>query len=135
MFTRNQLRTIFLAGSITLSGATFAEPIFHSIPSDQGTVLHGAEFAVQNGKRVRLDNLNFNAAATSPGKAPRVGEISADGNFRYSGGEQGFVLIQHSYALAQGKLLHTDSFDHSQPKSATAVRSSTPAFVDLARGN
>ena len=135
MFTNKVVQAMLLAASLGVSGAVVAEPTFHSVPTDQGTLVHGAEFGVQNGKLVRLDQLNFNAPATSPGRAPRVGEVSADGSARYAGGEQGFVPIQHSYKFVQGKLVHTDNFNHSQPKTAIPFRSSSPDFVDLARGN
>ncbi|MFO1305621.1 MAG: hypothetical protein U1F54_17980 [Burkholderiales bacterium] len=51
---------------------------------------------------------------------PKIGEVSQDGLYVYSGNEHGWVHQVHRYGLAGGKATqHTDSLTHDSPKPAT----------------
>ena len=54
-------------------------------------------------------------------QAPKVGDVSQDGLYVYSGTERGWVHQVHRYDIAGGKLAqHTDSLTHDSPKPAKA---------------
>lgn len=54
-------------------------------------------------------------------QAPKIGEVSQDGLYVYSGTERGWVHQVHRYDLAGGKAAqHTDSLTHDSPKPAKA---------------
>jgi hypothetical protein len=43
--------------------------------------------------------------------------VSADGQYRYVGGDQGWVLIPHEYAYRDGKWQHVDKLQHNTAPS------------------
>lgn len=50
--------------------------------------------------------------------------ISADGRYRFVGGEKQWEAVMHSYDFRNGAIVHTDFFSHDTPRPSVAM---TPA--------
>ena len=60
--------------------------------------------------------------------------VSADGA-RYVGGDTGWVYEGHKSEFRNGRLVHTDNFDHNAPKpSLSMTPEERPVYRELNRG-
>lgn len=64
-------------------------------------------------------------AAVKPAKAdgtpPKIGDLSADGNYVFKGEAAGWELAPHQKALKNGKLVHVDKLSHDTVPPVTAA--------------
>lgn len=90
------------------NGVALATGPAHPANTETGTVYHGAEYASVDGSFARVDNWN----------GPIAARASRDANdaWDFIGGESGWVLRQHSYDFANGRLVHSDTISHDSPK-------------------
>ena len=90
------------------NGVALATGPSHPENTESGTVYHGAAYARVDGRLARVDYWNSQVAAP----APRVANDAWD----FIGEESGWVLRQHSYDFANGRLVHSDTISHDSPK-------------------
>lgn len=98
------LTLVSLCAVLALPNLASAEEVIHS--SAGGAVQfhpnHGT--AKADGQKVKRDLAEFQRNPFSP-----------DGQFRYVGGELGWLLVQHEYALKDGQWQHADRLGHNTP--------------------
>ncbi|MEO5676565.1 MAG: hypothetical protein ABIQ84_03385 [Usitatibacter sp.] len=90
------------------SGVVLSTAPAHPANTETGSVYHGAEYAGVDGRLARVDNWNRPVGAP----ASRAAKDAWD----FIGGESGWVLRQHSYDFANGRLVHSDTISHDSPK-------------------
>ena len=93
-----------LCAGLVLSGQALAESVMHSGPD--GTVKYYPSHDSSN-KTTQQVQKELEEFKRNP--------ISADGQYRYVGGDQGWVLIPHEYAYRDGKWQHVDKLQHNTP--------------------
>ncbi|WP_434513834.1 hypothetical protein AB6Q56_14755 [Dechloromonas sp. ARDL1] len=100
-----------LCAGLLLSGQVLAESVIHVGPG--GSVkFYPAHDA--GGKSAQQVQQELEAFKRNP--------VSADGVYRYVGGDQGWVIVPHEYAYRDGKWQHVDKLPHNTP----APRPMTP---------
>ena len=90
------------------NGVALATAPVHPANTEMGSVYHGTEYASVDGRFARVDHWNSPVAAP----ASRAAHDAWD----FIGGESGWVLRQHSYDFANGRLVHSDTISHDSPK-------------------
>ena len=98
--------------AMAVSGAATAAAPAHPDSTETGTYYHGAEYQRVNGKFARSDT--WAIPTTAP--AFNVVVLESGDGWRFVGGEPGWELEQHSYAIVRGRLVHNDRFPHDTPK-------------------
>lgn len=93
-----------LCAGLLLSGQALAESVMH-IGAD-GVVKYYPSHDSSNktAQQVQKELEDF-----------KRNKVSPDGQYRYAGAEQGWVLVPHEYALRNGKWEHVDKLDHNTP--------------------
>jgi len=103
-----------------LLGATavpaMAEAPFHLANNEIGFVEHGPEYRRVNGQWQRVDAWNGLDSRVPERRPYQQGDISADGNYMFVGGEQGWSLRPHAYEWENGGPIHADTLRHDKPK-------------------
>lgn len=121
MFTK----TIPLAAAVVLSlsaGTVFADQTFHPSNDEPGTIMH---VIAGTKSRAQVETRRIEVANNG---------VAGDG-WRYVGGEAGWELVQHAYDFRAGKLVHTDSIDHSTPRpSIASIEQARKQYLDLYSG-
>ena len=51
----------------------------------------------------------------------RSNPVSADGQYRFVGGEKQWEAVMHSYDFRNGMLVHTDSISHDTPRPSVVM--------------
>jgi hypothetical protein len=51
----------------------------------------------------------------------RNNPVSADGQYRFVGGEKQWEAVMHSYDIRNGMLVHTDSISHDTPRPSLVM--------------
>jgi len=101
--------SLVLAGAM-FSGAASAETVVH--PGNDG----GADFypshRAAGGVKGALQRDNL---------LPRLNELSVDGQYRYAGGDMGWVPAQHEYAYVNGQWRHVDKLSHNAPRPSLVM--------------
>lgn len=95
-----------LCAGLLLSGQVLANSVMHSNRSPEGATkfypAHASGSKTAQQVQQELEDFNRNP-------------VSADGQYRYVGGDQGWVLAQHEYAYRNGKWQHVDKLQHNTP--------------------
>ena len=100
---------LVLAGAI-FSGAASAETVVH--PGNDG----GADFYPSHNAGGQVKG-----ASQRSNLPPRQNELSADGLYRYAGGDMGWVPAQHEYAYLNGQWRHVDKLNHNAPRPSLTM--------------
>jgi hypothetical protein len=104
-----------IAAPLVLAGAMFsaaasAETVVHS-GSGGGADFYPSHSVTEGAK----------GASQRSNLPPRQNELSADGQYRYEGGDMGWVLVQHEYAKVNGQWRHVDKLNHNTPRPSLAM--------------
>lgn len=124
MSKRSSALLALLAASFIGSGA--AAEFAYPVANETGSAYRGAEYILQGGKLVRVDE----AAAA----APVYGAFPADSDWEYVGGDSGWKLKQHEYGFSKGGVIHADAFRHETPRPKIAGDSPDPFSAALYAG-
>ena len=89
---------------------------FHAANNESGFVEHGPEYRRVNGQWQRVDTWNGLDSPAPERRAYRQGEVSADGNYTFVGGDRGWALRTHAYKWENGGFVHADTLRHDTPK-------------------
>jgi hypothetical protein len=100
--------SLVLAGAM-FSGAASAETVVHP-GNDGGADFYPSHRAEEESKALQRDNL-----------PPRLNELSVDGQYRYAGGDMGWVPAQHEYAYVNGQWRHVDKLSHNAPRPSLVM--------------
>ncbi len=93
-----------LCAGLLLSGQVLAESVIHAAPGGATNIYPEHKPATKSAQQVQQELDEF-----------RRNPVSADGLYRYVGGDQGWVLAQHEYAYRNGKWQHVDKLPHDTP--------------------
>jgi len=85
------------------------------VGGEEGWVNRPHEYSFQDGLLVRSDDRDFSTPAPKDRLPPQAGEISADGQYVFQGGDDGWVPRPHDYVLHNGVLVHSDNLDRNTP--------------------
>ena len=107
------------------SGYALADAPFHRTPDETGSVYHGTEYRKVGDRWQRVDNWNDFASSGPKFERPyQIGDVSADGQYVYTGDSQGtWQLRPHRYEFRGGRLTHADDFTHSAAAANTNLSS------------
>lgn len=105
---------MLLGASVT---SALASAPMHVANTQNGFIEHGPEYRKVNGQWQRVDTWNGLDSPAPDRRSYRQGETSADGNFTYVGGDQGWAPRAHAYKWENGGLLHVDTLRHDTPKA------------------
>ena len=105
MKTKQVLSITILCAGFGASGMASAESVIHSGAGGSTACYPSHSAGGQATQQVQKEPDEF-----------KRNPVSADGQYRYVGGELGWVLIQHEYAYRDGKWQDVDKFDHKTPK-------------------
>lgn len=97
-----------------------ADDFGHPANNEAGSSYHGPEYRLVEGRLVRAD-----AASTKSAAAER-----ADPNWTFVGGDTGWVLAPHAYALESGRIVHADRFSHDTPRPRVANTGANDPYSD-----
>ncbi len=104
MNVKQALSIPVLCAGLALSGQVLAESVIHT-ESNGAAEFHPAhDSSSKSAKQVQKELEDF-----------KRNPISADGQYRYVGGDQSWVLIPHEYAYRDGKWQHVDNLQHNTP--------------------
>ncbi|MEO5693476.1 MAG: hypothetical protein ABIQ72_10155 [Usitatibacter sp.] len=101
MKTRTTLFATTLAAAMMLPFAASATSTFHPANNEAGTVNHVVAGTLSRAERDAIEKADAQRANSA---------------WTYTGGEGGWELRQHSYALRAGKVIHTDDIAHDTPR-------------------
>lgn len=87
-----------------LSGQAFADSVMHQAPGGGVVFYPSHDSSNKSTQQVQEELRQF-----------KSNPVSADGQYRYVGGDQGWVLIPHQYAYSDGKWQHVDKLQHNTP--------------------
>lgn len=116
----NILRAMPLVVGVIVAATTLevrASSTFHPADNEAGAVNH-----VAPGKLTKAEHAAF--------EREEVARI--DPNWKQVGGDSERELVQHSYELRSGRIVHTDSFRHDTPRPTPEP--DAPALVYPAGG-
>jgi hypothetical protein len=104
MNVKQTLSIPVLCAGLLLSGQVLADSVMHSTPEGATKFYpaHGSGSKSAQQVQQELDDFKRNP-------------VSADGQYRYVGGDQGWALIPHEYAYRDGKWQHVDKLQHNTP--------------------
>ncbi|MDD2665026.1 MAG: hypothetical protein PHD19_14855 [Dechloromonas sp.] len=104
MNVKQALSIPVLCAGLALSSQVLAESVIHTEPSGAAEFHPAHDSSNKSVKQVQQELEDF-----------KRNPISADGQYRYVGGDQGWVLIPHEYAYRDGKWQHVDKLQHNTP--------------------
>ncbi len=120
-----------LVGPVIASAATPLAPRGGDISEDRQYIYQGGEegwaprpheYGFRNGAMVRTDDRSITSLAPADRLPPQPGEVSADRQYIYLGGESGWVPRPHEYGPAAGAMAHSDDRPMNLPTPATRDR-------------
>lgn len=99
-----------LCAGLLLSGPVLAESVIHVGPGGSAKFYPDHTSGQKSPQQIQKELDDF-----------KRNPISADGVYRYVGGDQGWVLVPHEYAFRDGKWQHVDKLPHNTPKPSTKM--------------
>ena len=108
-------KTIPVAVAVVLSlsaGSAIADQTFHTSNDETGTIMH-----VVPGTKSRVQ-VESERIASERNEAANNAVTAA--TWRFVSDETGGEIVQHAYDFRNGKLAHSDKFDHGSPKPTLA---------------
>lgn len=93
-----------LCAGLLLSGQVLAEAVIHTEPGGATKFYPTHNTGSKTAQQVQQELEDF-----------RRNPVSADGVYRYVGGDQGWVLNQHEYVYRDGKWQDVDKLRHNTP--------------------
>ena len=97
------------AGAAVFAAPAFAHGLADAAPTESGSTYHVAKYAVVDGRIARVDDSAAAAASTAQN----------DPNWVFVGGDAGWELVPHAFAIGRNGLTHADAFRHDSPKPPT----------------
>ena len=110
MNVKQALSIPVLCAGLALSGQVLAESVMHSTPEGTTKFYPAHDSGSKSAQQVQQELDNF-----------KRNPVSADGQYRYVGGDQGWALIPHEYAYRDGKRQHVDKLQHNTPAPSTKM--------------
>ncbi|GBG03465.1 hypothetical protein AZSI13_27920 [Azospira sp. I13] len=105
MKTKQVLSITILCAGFVASGMASAESVIHSGAGGATAIYPSHSTGGKTTQQVQKELEEF-----------KRNPVSADGQYRYVGGDQGWALVQHEYAYRDGKWQDADKLDHKTPK-------------------
>lgn len=93
-----------LCAGLVLSGQALAESVMHSGPDGAVKFYPSHDSSNKSTQQVQQELDEF-----------KRNPVSADGQYRYVGGEVGWVLAPHKYVYSDGRWQHADTLKHNTP--------------------
>lgn len=93
-----------LCMGLLLSGQVLAESVIHVGPGGSAIFYPSHDSGSKTAQQVQQE---LDAFKRNP--------VSADGVYRYVGGDQGWVVVPHEYVYRDGKWVHVDKLPHDTP--------------------
>ncbi len=110
MNVKQALSIPVLCAGLALSGQVLADSVMHSTPEGTTKFYPAHDSGSKSAAQVQQELDNF-----------KRNPVSADGQYRYMGGDQGWALIPHEYAYRDGKRQHVDKLQHNTPAPSTKM--------------
>ncbi len=104
MNARKTLSSAILCTGLAVTGAASAESVIHTAAGGAAAFNPSHDASAKTAQQVQKELDEF-----------RRNPVSADGQYRYVGGDQGWVLAQHEYAYRDGKWQDVDKLEHNAP--------------------
>ncbi len=95
---------------LVLSGQALADSAMHVTPEGPTKFYPAHGSGSKSAEQVQKELEEF-----------RRNPVSADGLYRYVGGDQIWVPVSHKYAYSDGKWQHADTLPHNEPASSSQM--------------
>jgi len=105
MKAKQVLSITILCAGLLASGMASADSVIHSVGDGGAAFFPTHNMVGKTKEQVQKELMEF-----------KRNPISADGQYRYVGGDQGWTFVQHEYAYLEGKWQHVDKLSHDTPK-------------------